>query len=155
MIRALALTLMAVLAGSVLAGCGSSGPVPKQEFAESIVDTRDRVDYALAQITTGQGTFEELVERLEGAADLIDDAANDLDDSGSAAGFEDETEQLVAALHQLAAALAGTAHDASQPGQEGLLTGTQALQFPGWVKANRILASLDGQGVPVEPIGSH
>jgi len=34
-------------------------------------------------------------------------------------------------------------------------TGGNALQFPGWVKANKILAELAEQGVDVEPIGSH
>jgi hypothetical protein len=57
-------------------------------------------------------------------------------------------------FHQFAAALAATAHDASQPGQEGLLTGTAALQFPAWTKANGVLTSLDEQGITVEPIGS-
>ncbi|HEU0304450.1 MAG TPA: hypothetical protein VFR32_07710 [Gaiellaceae bacterium] len=155
MTRALALALTTVLAGGILAACGSSGPASQEDYAASIVEVRDRVDFALAQITQGQGTFEELVERMESAADLIDDAAGDLDDAGSAQGFEDETEKLVAAFRQLAAALAATAHDASQPGQEGLLTGTQALQFPGWTKANRVLASLDEQGIAVEPIASH
>ena len=88
------------------------------------------MDFALAQITVGTGTFAAR-QRMEDAADLIDEAADDFDNSGTAEGFEDETTTLVAALHQLAAGLAGTAHDASQPGMEGLLTGTNALQFPG------------------------
>ena len=56
---------------------------------------------------------------------------------------------------ELAAGLDGTAHDASIEGMEGLLTGAQALRFPGWNKANRVLASLKAQGIAVEPIGSH
>jgi hypothetical protein len=119
------------------------------------VSVRDRVDFALAQITVGHGDFEELVERMETAADRIDDAADDFDGGGSANGFDDETEELVAAFHQLAAGLAGTAHDASQPGMEGLLTGTTSIQFPALTKANRILARLDDQGITVEPIGSY
>jgi hypothetical protein len=154
-IRTLVITLGPVLAALALAGCGGSGTVSVEDYAESVVSTRDRVDFALAEITVGQGTFEELVDRMENAADLIDTAADDLDDAGAAQGFEDETEKLVEAFHQLAAGLAGTAHDASQPGQEGLLTGTNALQFPGWIKANRVLASLDEQGISVEQIGSH
>jgi hypothetical protein len=154
-IRTLVIALGPVLAALALAGCGSSESVSVEDYAESVVSTRDRVDFALAQITVGQGTFEELVDRMENAADLIDAAADDFDDAGAAQGFDDETEKLVAAFHELAAGLAGTAHDASQPGQEGLLTGTNALQFPGWIKANRVLASLDEQGISVEEIGSH
>jgi hypothetical protein len=149
------LGLAAVAAACLLAACGGSSEVSKEDYAEVVVSTRDRVDFALAQITVGEGTFEELVQRMEDAADLIDEAADDFDDAGAAQGFEDETTTLVAAFHQLAAGLAGTAHDASQPGMEGLLTGSNALQFPGWTKANRVLASLDEQGIAVEPIGSH
>jgi hypothetical protein len=154
-IRALVFAVAAVVAACLLAACGGSSEVSKGDYAEAVVAARDRVDFALAKITVGQGTFEDLVKRMEEAADLIDEAANDFDDAGAAQGFEDETTTLVVAFHQLAAGLAGTAHDASQPGMESLLTGTNALQFPGWTKANRVLASLDEQGVSVEPIGSH
>jgi hypothetical protein len=154
-IRALVLGVAAVVAACLLAACGGSSEVSKEDYAEVVVSTRDRVDFALAQITVGEGTFQDLVQRMEDAADLIDEAADDFDDAGAAQGFEDETTTLVAAFHQLAAGLAGTAHDASQPGMESLLTGSNALQFPGWTKANRVLASLDDQGIAVEPIGSH
>jgi hypothetical protein len=154
--RVLVFALATVVVAGVVAGCGGGGgTISNEDYTEAVVSVRNRVDFALAQITTGTGTFEELVERMEGAADLIDEAADDFDGEGSAQGFDDETEKLVAALHQLAAGLAGTAHDASQPGFEGLLTGTNALQFPGWTKANRVLASLNEQGITVVPIGSH
>jgi uncharacterized phage infection (PIP) family protein YhgE len=139
----------------VLAGCGDTKVISQQEYTDSVVAARDRVDFALAQITVGSGDLEDLIERMETAADRIDDAADDFDSGGSANGFGDETEELVDAFHQLAAGLAGTAHDASVEGMEDLLTGTNALQFPGWTKANRVLASLDEQGVSVEPIRSH
>ena len=139
----------------VLAGCGGSSVPSEQEYTESVVSARDRVDFALAQITVGSGDVEDLIERMETAAGQIDEAADDFDSGGSADGFDDETEELVDAYHQLAAGLDGTAHDASVEGMEALLTGTNALQFPGWTKANRVLASLDEQGIAVEPIGSH
>jgi hypothetical protein len=157
MVRALLIGAAAALAAGTLAlaGCGGSSVVSKQDYKDSVVSARDRVDFALAQITVGSGNLEDLVARMETAADRIDDAANDFDSGGSAKGFDDETDQLVDAFHQLAAGLDGTAHDASVGGMEELLTGTNALQFPGWTKANHVLASLDQQGVSVEPIGSH
>jgi hypothetical protein len=148
-----AITAAAVAIG--VSACGGSSTTSKADYAESVVNTRDRVDYALAQITVGKGTVKDLIGRMETAADRIDEAANDLDDASVAPGFEEQTTQLVAALHALAAGLAGTASDASQPGMEGLLTGSNALQFPGWVKANRILADLQRQGIDVDQIGSH
>ena len=157
MVRTVVIGCVAALAAGalVLAGCGGSDTVSQQEYAESVVSARDRVDFALAQITVGTGDVEDLIERMETAADQIDEAADDFDNGGSAEGFEDETEELVAAFHQLAAGLAATAHDASVEGMEAILTGTNALQFPAWTKANRILASLDEQGIAVEPIESH
>ncbi len=155
MVRVLVLAACAALAAGTLAACGGAETLSKDEYADVVATSRDRVDYALAQITVGTGSLEELVERMEAAADSIDEAAGDLDESGIADGFDDETGDLVAAFHQLAAGLSGTAHDASQEGMEELLTGTNALQFPAWNKANRVLASLKDQGISVEPIGSH
>jgi ABC-type oligopeptide transport system substrate-binding subunit len=155
MVRALMLAACAALAAVTLAACSGAGSVSKDEYADVVGNSRDRVDYALAQITVGTGSLEELIRRMNDAADSIDEAASDLDDAGIADGFDDETDDLVDAFHQLAAGLAGTAHDAGQSGMEGLLTGSQALQFPGWNKANRVLASLKAQGIAVEPISSH
>ena len=155
MARVLLLAACAALAAVTLAACGSTQSLSKDEYAEVVGNSRDRVDYALALITVGTGSLEVLIQRMNDAADSIDEAASDLDDAGVADGFDDETSDLVEAFHELAAGLAGTASDASQVGMEGLLTGSQALQFPGWTKANRILASLKEQGIAVEPISSH
>ena len=157
MVRTLVIGCVAALAAGilVLAGCGGSSVLSKQEYADSVVSARDRVDFALAQITVGSGDVEDLIERMEAAAGRIDDPAEEFARGGSACGFDDETLELVDAYHELAAGLDGTAHDASVEGMEALLTGTNALQFPGWTKANRVLVSLDEQGIAVEPIGSH
>ncbi len=122
MVRTVVIGCVAALAAGalVLAGCGGSDTVSQQEYAESVVSARDRVDFALAQITVGTGDVEDLIERMETAADQIDEAADDFDNGGPADGFEDETEELVAAFHQLAAGLAATAHDASVEGMEAI-----------------------------------
>ncbi len=150
MIRTLVIGAVAALAAGtlVLAGCGGSSVVSKQDYTDSVVSARDRVDFALAQITVGSGDVDDLVVRMETAADQIDEAADDFDGGGSADGFDDETSELVDAYHQLAAGLAGTAHDASVAGMEGLLTGTNALQFPGWTKANRVLRASTTRAFP-------
>ena len=155
MVRVLVFAACAALIAVVLAGCGGSSSISKAEYEDVIGNSRDRVDYALAQITAGHGSVDVLIQRMQDAADSIDEAASDLDDAGIAKGFDDETSDLVDAFHELAAGLDGTAHDASIEGMEGLLTGAQALRFPGWNKANRVLTSLKAQGIAVEPIGSH
>jgi len=138
----------------VLAGCGGSDTLSKQEYTDAVSNTRDRVDYALTQITVGHGTTQVLIDRMENASKLVEEAADDLDGKGSAAGFEDETDRLVQAFRDLATQLDATASDASQPGMEHLLD-ARALEFPGWTTANHILAKLKQQGIAVEPIGSH
>jgi hypothetical protein len=140
---------------AVAAGCGGSNTATKADYAASVVKARDRVDYALAQITVGKGSLETLLDRMDNAATLIDDAANDLDKAGTAPGFESETTRLVASFHALASGLAGVASDARQPELGGVLPTTHGLEFPAWAKANGILTSLKQQGINVEPIGLH
>lgn len=150
------LALAALAAASLAAsGCGGSSTLTKAEYESKVVQARDRVDFALAQITVGKGTLEELLDRMEEAAIRIDNAADDLDGGGVAEGFEDETGKLVNAFHELAGGLEGTASDARQPELGNIVTGTRALSFPGWVKANRILTKLSEQGINVKTIGSH
>jgi len=153
-VRVLPLAALAAFAVAA-AGCGSSSMLTKAEYEAEVAQARDRVDFALAQITVGQGTLEELLDRMEDGAVRIENAADDLGDAGSADGFEDETDGLVKAFHELAGGLEGTASDARQPELGNILTGTRGLEFPGWIKANRILVRLKQQGIQVEPIGSH
>ena len=59
----------------LLAGCG--GGASKEEFQQAVVDARDRVDAGMAQVVQA-GDFEELLNRLEIAADESSKAAKDL-----------------------------------------------------------------------------
>jgi hypothetical protein len=152
--RPVAIASLAVIV-AVLAGCGGSSTATKDDYATSVVKARDRVDYALTQITVGKGSLATLLDRMDNAAVLIDAAAGDLDKAGTAKGFDDETTQLVAAFHALARGLEGVASDARQPELGGVLPSINSLEFPGWVKANRVLRKLNGQGITVQPIGSH
>ena len=156
---------MVVLVAFVIAaaaGCGGSKTPPSiDEYHASVVKARDRTEYAFAAITGPLTTAESqrpkkdvLLDRMDAAADLIDAAANDFENAGSAAGFEDESAALVKHLHQLAADLAGTADQIRTPGYEGLLD-TKGLSFQSWVDINNVLASLTKQGIKVEPLGRH
>jgi hypothetical protein len=146
------------LAGIVLvglaAGCGGSDQPSLAEYESSVVSARDRVDSALAIITQAQ-SLDELLDRMGDAALTIDRAADDVDETGAPQGFDDETEQLVDALHQLSTDLEGTAEQIRQPGFEDLLLGTRGLSFESWTKANRVLANLRTQGIEVRPLARH
>jgi hypothetical protein len=146
---------MVVLATFVVAaaGCGGTKTLSTEDYQTSVVLVRDRTDYALAKITQ-QKTRKALLDQMESSADLIDDAANDFEDGGSAKGFGDESERLTKQLHQLAADLRGTAEQVQTPGYEDLLN-SKGLSFGSWVKINAIFASLSKQGVEVKPLGRH
>jgi hypothetical protein len=92
---------------------------------------------------------------MDEASAAIEGTASELDDVGAADGFEPETQKLVNALHQLSVDLGAFAHDARQPGGEVLLVGGPGLNFDSWDNANEALASLQEQGIDVEPIGRH
>ena len=148
--------LFAVLALGLVAGCGGSETLAKDEYGREVVRARDRVDAALEHITNSTDrTKAGLLARMKESADVIARAAGDLEAAGSAEGFDAETEQLVKAFEQLAVDLRSTAEQNEQPGFEHLLQGTQGLSFESWVEANRVLNRLRGRGVDVRPLGKH
>ncbi len=146
-----------VVAGVVVAVAGfggGGGPASKEDYEASVVNTRDRVDFALGRIAQAQSK-EELLERMDEAASLIDDAAGSLADVNPPTEFEDETERLVRQLRQLSTDIQGTADQARVPGFDYILTGAAGLNFDSWDRVNAILAELAEQGIDVQPIGRH
>ena len=152
-VRALAAILVLATLAVGAAGCGDSKTVTKDEYHASVVNARDRTDYALAEVTR-QKTKDAFLSQMDTSADLIDGAANDFDSAGSAPGFEDESAALVKQLHQLAADLAGTAEQIRTPGYEGLLD-SKGLSFQSWIDINKTFGSLTKQGIAVQPLGRH
>ena len=125
-----------------------------QELEQSIVATRDRVDFALARITRASSK-DELLERMDEAADTIDDAASDLEGVGTPKDYESDVGKLVDSLHQLAFDVQATADQIREPGFGDLLTGTRGLSFESWDKVNLALAGLIGKGIEVAPLERH
>ena len=133
---------------------GSGGTTTVAEYEAAVVNSRDRIDFALGRLSRAQ-SVEELLERMDEAAAAIDGAAGDLDDEGSPDAFEDETEGLVRLLHTLADDVEGTADQARVPGFENLLFGAGGLNFESWDKINAIFAKLREQGIAVQPLSRH
>ena len=146
------LVVLVAVAAVAASGCGGGGSSTQSldDYTQSVISTRDRVDYALARITKAKDK-EEFLNRMDEASAAIDKAADSLDGAGPAEGFEDETGKLVDALNQLSVDLEATAHDI----RLGLGEGTLGLNFESWDRANLALASLIGQGIKVELIGRH
>jgi ABC-type enterochelin transport system substrate-binding protein len=134
-----------------LTACGGDDDANLEDYETSVVETRDRVDQALAGISEAQ-TREAFSKRMEQAAVVISRAADDLDEAGVAEGFEDETDNLTAALRALSNDLQQTAEQFRVTPE---LFNTQGLAFEGWTKANQVLRALGKQGIAVEPIANH
>ncbi len=135
-------------------GCGENSMPSVQEFERSIVATRDRVDFALERITRAESR-DELLGRMDEAADTIDDAASDLEGVDTPKDYESEVGKLVDSLHQLAFDVQATADQIRQPGFGDLLIGTRGLSFESWDKVNLALASLIGKGIEASLLERH
>lgn len=139
---------------AVVGGCAGGGDPTRQEYQASVVETRDEVDAALAQIQ--QATSEDdFLDRLEAAGARIDDAAGALDDAGAPQRLEDENTKLVRALRGLGSELEATAGQVRDLGFERLLGGAAGLNFESWDTVNTILGRLRKQGIAVQPLERH
>ncbi len=133
---------------------GDSGPSSKQEYQAAVVNARDRVDFALVRITRSQST-DELIERIDEAAAVIGATASDLDDTGTADGFDAVGERLVNTLRAFSGELAGTAAQFRDPAFAGTLPAITSLSFPQWDTLNKIFAELKEQGIQVQQLPRH
>jgi hypothetical protein len=146
--------LLAIVAVAVLAasGCGGNdSPPTAEEFEESVVSTRDRVDFAIERMMQADSK-EEFLNRMTEASVAIEAAATDFDEAGIAEGFEEEGEQFGTSLHQLSVDFEAAASDIGNPAFAGLISGTQALQFESWDQANLAIATMVGKGFTVQII---
>jgi hypothetical protein len=142
-----ALTLLGVGATA----CAGDDDSSLEDYEASVVETRNAVDDALANISEAQSR-NDFLNRMEQAAVLISRAADDLDDAEVAEGFEEETTNLTAALRSLSTDLEQTA---AQFRVTPELFNSEGLAFEGWTEANRILRDLKKQDIEVEPIANH
>ena len=135
--------------GLALGGGGEA--TTKADYESAIVNTRDRVDFSLGRLSKAQ-SLEELLTRMDEAAETIDDAAADLDDLTPPDALEDQHRRLVQQLESLAGDVQGTADQARTPGFEDILSGAAGLDFPAWDEINSIFAELRRQGIDVQPL---
>ena len=142
--------IVAVVAVGLALGDDDSS-TSQEDYQTAVVNTRDRVDFALGRLSKAQ-TLEDLLDRMDEAAETIDDAAGDLDNLAAPTELTSPHERLVDQLGQLAADVQGTADQARVPGFEDILNGAAGLNFESWDKINAILMELRRQGIEVEPL---
>jgi hypothetical protein len=133
---------------------GGKDTTTQAEYQATVVNARNRIDYALERIAESQ-SIDELTNRLDEAGALIDDAAGDLDDAAVAHGFEGDNVKLVTTLRSYSNALSGTAATLRDPTLAPSLSGFNSLSYPQWNTVNRILAKMKRQGVDVQPLYRH
>jgi hypothetical protein len=146
----------ALLGAAVLAvvGCAGGGAASAQEVEDEVVAARDRVDFVLAEVTRAQSK-DEFLERMDDAAAVIDDAANDLDALEPRDQYAPGVDRLAASFAQLAFDVQATADQVREPGFGGLLEGVRGLSFESWNEANRALAALRRSGIDVGQLERH
>ena len=145
---------VAAVVAIVAVGCGLGGDdsaTSQEDYQTAVVNSRDRVEFALGRLSKAQ-TREAFLERMDEAAETVDDAAGDLDDLGAPSDLADPHERLVDQLGQLAADIQGTADQARVPGFEDIFQGAAGLNFESWDKINAILAEFRRQGIEVDPL---
>ena len=153
--------LVAVAAAAALAVAvigvalgGGAGSASQDEYRETVVTARNQVEFALEKIAKPQ-SVEELLSQLDDAAVIVENAAGDLAGAAVADGFEDENDELSAALYALASELSGTAATLRDPAFAQALPRLTSLSFEQWEVVNRILGDLKEQGIDVEPLVRH
>jgi phage-related minor tail protein len=145
----LAALLAALAVGAT--GCGGDDSSELEDYEASVVDTRNRVEVAFANISEAQ-TRADFSKRMEEASVRIERAADDLGEAEVAEGFEDETDRLTKALRKLATDLEATAEQFRLTPE---LFNTAGLNFPAWATANQVFTSLSKQGIEVRPLDKH
>ncbi|MGH3137425.1 MAG: hypothetical protein ACRDPV_13140 [Gaiellaceae bacterium] len=149
---AVAAVLAVAVAGIALGGGG--GSASRDEYQKTVVTARNQVEFALAKLGRVQ-TAQQLLEALEDAAVVLDNAAASLDEAGIADGLEDEHEKLVEALRGLSSEVSGTAATLRDPAFAETIPRLTSLSFPQWELVNRTLGELKEQGIDVELLARH
>lgn len=138
----------------VALGGSSSEAATKADYQATIVNARDRVDFALARISNSQSQAE-LIQRINDASDTVGGAASELAQAKVAKGFEDDNKNLVLTLQSFSTELSNTAQTFADPSFGGALSSMNSLSFPQWDKVNQILADLHSRGIEVQPLARH
>jgi ABC-type transporter Mla subunit MlaD len=134
---------------------GGPGTATKAEYQETIVNARDRTDFAFAQITKAD-SVENLIERLDEAGAAVGDVSGDVSGAAVAEGFEDLNDRLADKLEAFSGALQATADQFEDPSSAGFgLENINSLGFSEWDDVNAVLTEMQDKGLEVELLGRH
>lgn len=146
---------MAIAVVIAMTAMGGDKTATKPEYQATVVNARDRVDYAYAQITKAD-SVENLVERLNEASVAIADIAGDVGNAAVAPSFEDLNAELDARLTKFSGALAAVADQFEDPSSSGLgLETLTSLGLSEWDDVNATLTKMQKKGIEVALLERH
>jgi hypothetical protein len=154
------LVIVAAVAGGFIAIglavvlLGGDATASRTDYQATVVNTRDRVDFAYARIARSS-SIDELIERMDEASAVIGKTASDLDEAGVADGFEDTNARLVTKLQAFSNVLHSTAEQFQDPTFGSAIGGINSLSFPEWDEVNKVLAELKAKGIQVDQLERH
>jgi hypothetical protein len=148
-----AAALAAVIAMVALGGGRETAT--KAEYQATIVNARDRVDFAYADITKSD-SVENFIERLDEASVRVGAVADDVSGAAVAEGFEDLNDELAERLNAFSSALAATADQFEDPSSAGFgLESITSFGLGEWDDVNATLTEMQKKGLKVELLGRH
>jgi hypothetical protein len=155
-VLALVGVLIAVAIGVVVAStfAGGKATASKADYQATVLNARDRTDFALARITKSQ-SVDELIKRIDEASVVVGSTADQLNNAAVAKGFDGDNARLVTTLRAFSDELAGTASTFSDPTFGNSLASANSLSFPEWDKVNAILTEMRGRGLHVPLLARH
>jgi hypothetical protein len=146
----LAVAIAAAAAVAVVLAAGVFGGSPtREDFQTEVLHARNRMDASLEFMTRAQ-TWDDLLERMEAAADQARSAGSDVEDAGAPSDLEEAGAELAVALHALGEELSATAEALDNPDLQG--SNIQGLNFDNWVRVQKALTALRAQGIEVPPL---
>jgi hypothetical protein len=146
----LAVVIAAAAAVAVVLAAGVfGGSASREDFQTEALHARNRMDASLEFMTRAQ-TWDDLLERMEAAADQARSAGSDVEDAGAPSDLEEAAAELAVALHALGEELSATAEALDNPDLQG--SNIQGLNFDNWTRVQKALAALRAQGIEVPPL---
>jgi hypothetical protein len=150
-----AAVVAAFVAAVAIRAFSGPGTATKAEYQATVQNARDRVDYALEQITKPTET-DQLPDRFDQAAAVLAATSKDLDNAGVAKGFGDLNARLSDKLDEFSNELTNTAAQFRDPSfASGALGGINSIGFTQWDDVNAILTEMNKRGLKVELLQRH
>ena len=137
----------------VAGACGGGGNEPTTaEYEAAVVRAVDRTDFAFNRVSRAE-SVDEAILRMGEASVAIGAAADDLDELGAPAEFQQDNAKLVKALGDLGNDIGLTGEQLEDPVfRDAFIRDNRGFSFESWDQANLALGGLLGAGLQVKTL---